>query len=481
MPIMKTLTLGNTQYTIVGSGSDSLPAGYAYADSIPENADHSIKYILPDGYIWEWRDQETTVVVPYNANTGIINQVPAVSQTDETLYTENGVLLSERILWDDSWTEYEKQPTAITISGISQLVKAYNSPIIVYYYKKDGSYLTAMQATQMHSIGAASNDNPIALPITFNLADNNVYPINNIGHVRVLLGISASGAITANDVVNVVINVPFYDTEQSVSGGSWVNTGTKYTPSEDGDDSELESRVDDLETSVSALQDDVEIKDEGKILYAVGDSITYGYGVGGNNFSWVKHVIDRNGYDATNSRNLGESGLGFCTTSTSNHTIQDIVGGTDFSGADIVTVALGLNDWKNSSVTLSDFWTGMEYVFNKIRTDNPYCKLFFILPFNARFLGTFASFYCLGSKGEGNASLCYGNTLQTFLNLIKAKLQEATFQAFHIQTIDMMECPAINRHNIETALIDYTHPSAQTQAALGKEIARRIMLADGAR
>lgn len=64
---------------------------------------------------------------------------------------------------------------------------------------------------------------------------------------------------------------------------------------------------------------------------------------------------------------------------------------------------------------------------------------------------------------------------------IKDKLEDATFRAYRIQVIDMTECQAINRHNITEALIDYTHPSAATHVALGKEIARRIMLADGAR
>ena len=437
---------------------------YLFVDEIPANADHSNKYVLPDGYIYTWQEH-----TEYNANNAnaLLNMKPNTSANYDSTSAQSGVLTSDVIPWDSSWTSWEQTPTALTISGSGSLVPAYNSPIIVYYYKQDGSYKTAMLVSQMHSLGMPSNSDPITLPISFNLADNNLYPINDIGYVRVLLGISTSGNITAEDVAGLKISVPFYDSGPAESG--WYSTGVKYATTEQ------------LESQIAELQDN-EIKvSTNQILYAVGDSITYGYGVGGNSGSWVHHVIERNGYDATNSLNLGESNLGFCTTSVSNHTIQDIVGGTDFSGADIVTVALGINDWKSSGATLSAFWAGMQYCFNKIRTDNPYCKLFYILPFNVAIgNSSYANFYGLGFVGDSDPTKPYSYALQTFINMIKDKLEEPTFKSYRINVIDMTECAAINRHNIQTALSDGLHPTAATHIELGKEIARRIILASGA-
>lgn len=479
MPIMRTLKLGNTVYTISG-GSGSLPAGYEYVDSIPANADHSIKYILPDGYIWEWQSSGGSSTVPHNANTGIINQAPQTGQNYDTLITQSGVLTSDKIPFSADWvpSSADRANSTIKVSGIAKLVPAYyNSSIIVYYYKADGTYITALRTSQIASLNRAALGSEISLPVEWYIKDSDYGSStwDQVGYVRVLLGISASGNITAQDVANVIINVAYYDAESEGSGGAWVNTGIQYTPGS-GDISDLTLRVSALESDVDDLQSEVEMQDSPKILYAVGDSITYGYGVGGNSGSWVKHVIDRNGYDAVNSRNLGESGLGFCTESTSSHTVQDIVGSTDFSGADIVTVALGINDWKNYNALLTDVWSGMEYVFGKIRTDNPYCKIYFIVPFNVS-IGTsaYATFYGLGYTGDSNTLRPYAHTLLEFIGMLKERFTMSPLNGYNVQIIDLTEGVAINRHNITTALMDNLHPTAETQAVLGKVIAQILL------
>ena len=458
----------DTQYPSALAVKKAIDAAnpYVFVNEIPQDADHSKKYVLPDGYIWEW--QEGTPSVPYNANTGIINKRPPTNQNYETaLLNQSGTLVSELIPFDASW-KYSSDGSYghladIQISGISKIVPAYNSSVIIYYYRRDnGNSLGAALSQQMYTLNYTPNTNDITLPVQFSLMDQNVSfaagqgvdisnPGATIGYVRVMIGISTAGDITENDVKDVVINVPFYDTPGIPDG--WANTGQKHS------DYILDS-VFDVKTNQK--------------LYVVGDSIAYGYGGSGIRLdSWVKYAIEHNGYDAENSLNLSESGLGFCTTSTKSHTITDIVGGTDFAGADVVVVALGINDWK-SSATLAQFWTGMEYCFNKIRTDNPYCKIYYLLPFNISYSGAYASFYGLGFKGDSDASKCYGHTLREFINLIKAKLSEPTFKAFDIHVIDMVECAAINRNNITTALFDNLHPSAATQEVLGKEIARFI-------
>ena len=458
--------------------------GYIFADEIPQDADHSAKYVLPDGYIYVYG--EHTYHRVYNAATGgLLNKRPAMNQPVDYSETQNGILLSAPIPWDSSWTQWEKTPTIIRISGIEQLVPVWNNNAIqIWYYKTDGRFKFMLSQQSIHSFvgGTPAAGDSIALPCEFNMADNNFYPLEGTGYVRVWLGISADGAITADDVKDIVINVPFYD--EDVTATEWYNTGERYIS-----DPQVAQNTEDiaaLDTRVTALEEDSGsgggiTVNTNQVLYAVGDSITRGAAAGGEDYAWPKHVIDINGYDATNSRNLGQNGLGFDTAATSSgDTIKDVVDNTDFSAADIVTVALGCNDWKNSNALLTNVWANMEYCFNKIRTDNPYCKLFYILPFNMSFMGTFATFYCLSGKGDSNPLCPYSYTLMQYINMIKDKLATPTFQAFHINVIDMVECAAINRQNITTALADQVHPTAATQAELGKEIARRIVLADGA-
>ena len=471
---------------------ESLEPEYIFVTEIPSNADHSKKYVLPDGYIWEWR--EGSAGVPYNANTGIINKRPPTNDSYEAaMLNQSGTLVSELIPFDASW-KYSSDGSYghladIQISGINKLVPAYNSSVIIYYYRRDnGNSLGAVLSAQMHTLNNTPNTDDITLPVQFSLMDQDIYfsgvdtsnPGATIGYVRVMIGISTAGNITENDVKDIVINVPFYDVP--ATSGGWVNTGVKHPDYDHGlPDGGTAGQVLTKTADGEAWQD-IEFSNalnvqSGQILYAVGDSITYGYGIGGNEYSWVKHVIQHNGYDAVNSRNLSQNGLGFCTNSTSNNSLANIIGATGFfTGVDIVTVALGINDWKNTSATLTAFWSGMEYCFDKIRTDNPYCKVFYILPFNASYMGNLSSYYCLGTRGDSDTSKPYGHTLQGFINMIKAKFEEPTFKAFNVNVIDLTECPELNRRNITTALFDNLHPSAETNVKLGQDIARRIIL-----
>jgi hypothetical protein len=200
-----------------------------------------------------------------------------------------------------------------------KLVQGYNNnAVIIYFYRRDnGNSLGAALAKDLVSLNRPSAGRNIALPVQFSLMDESVFftgmdtanPGATIGYVRVLIGISTAGSITEDDVKDVVINVPFYDTSGTEAG--WVSTGAKHPDY-------IADSIFDVSTN--------------QTLYVVGDSIAYGYGGSGGAKvdSWVKHAIEHNGYNA-NSMNLSESGLGFCTTSTKSHTINDIVGGTDFS------------------------------------------------------------------------------------------------------------------------------------------------------
>ena len=90
---------------------------------------------------------------------------------------------------------------------------------------------------------------------------------------------------------------------------------------------------------------------------------------------------------------------------------------------------------------------------------------------------TYNNFYCLGFSGDNNQNNCYSATLQQFINRIKAKFDEPAYRALNVELIDLTECNAINRHNIDTNTIDGLHPTADAHKELGKEIARILALA----
>jgi lysophospholipase L1-like esterase len=483
----QTLTPAQQAQARENIGAMKKPDEYEFADEIPQDADTTKKYVLPDGYIYEYGTHTYHRV--YNAaEGGLLNKAPALNQGINYTDDQPGAFYSAPIPWDSSWTQWEKTPTIIRISGLDQLVPVkWNNAIQPWYFKGDGSYKNMISQQSIHSFvgGTPAAGDSISLPCEFNMADNNFYPLEGTGYVRIFLGIS-DGAITADDVANLVINVPFYD--EDVTATEWYNTGERYisdpqVAQNTEDIAALDTRVTDVESNIDDLREAIDdggsVPQTNQVLYAVGDSITRGAVAGGEDYAWVKHVIDINGYDAESSLNLGQNGLGFDTAATgSGDTIKAIVDRTDFSAADIVTVALGCNDWSNSNALLENVWANMEYCFNKIRTDNPYCKLFYILPFNMSFLGTYNSYYCFGAKGDSNPLCPYAYTLQQFNGMIKSKLSESTFQAFRINVIDLTEGAAINRHNILTALADQVHPTAETQTALGREIAPLLRIVD---
>ena len=477
---------------------------YLFVNEIPDDADHSKLYVKPDGYIYVWHDAAPGKT--YNANTGIINQRPTATGTYESFTSEPGVLTSELIVFSDDW-QYSSSDSAaqkeiirarseVVISGL-QCIKpisgsaGYQSAIKVYYYREDGSIIGAANSSQLHSLLPSGESVRIAqaitaelsLPLSFYIKDNNATGSggdwSNVKYVRIMLGISSSGSITEDDIADLVISIPYYDVPET--SGSWVSTGVKHP----------------YYSLTGEVTDKVFQMNTGQVLYVVGDSIAAGYVGDGVPLvdSWVKHVVDRNGYaplgnEPTDSNNLSISGIGFCHPITKNGVqmnAQDIVDAADFSPADIVIVALGINDWKSrpTMVSLEDFYSAMYHVFYKIRSDNPYCKIYYVLPFNGHRTfgegssnGTFETFYWLNTKirASGYDYYCGGQTLLSFINLIKAKFDESSFKALRVSLIDMVECEAINRHNITTALADGLHPTAATHVVLGKEIARRIAL-----
>ena len=218
---------------------------------------------------------------------------------------------------------------------------------------------------------------------------------------------------------------------------------------------------------------------EKPVWYALGDSITQGFysymngdtpAISTTTNCWAKIVADKAGFSLTN---YGVGGSGFVHNATVGDHLnaRDHIDTIDFSSADIVTIAFGINDWKGSNTFGSfndDITTGgtvysnMRYVIEKILTDNPECKVFIITPINASKYG----------NQSGNWSLSHtinGKTLEDMF-----QLEKTVADYYGIELIDMTHSSVFNRINCPALLVDGVHPTLRGHQLMGAELSRRI-------
>lgn len=216
--------------------------------------------------------------------------------------------------------------------------------------------------------------------------------------------------------------------------------------------------------------------------YALGDSITQGYYSTGKNAmaitteNWVKFAAQRMGCTVTNY-GIGGSGYMDNVHATDHKNAKEKVADIDFTGADLVTLAYGVNDWKYGYPlgSMADDVAGgtsvianMRYVIEKIISDNPNCKIIVITPLNCRGYdydyGSEATNYGLGYVIPEN-----GKTLQDFFNGIKE-----VCEYYGIEMIDQTHNSVVNRKSIVSLLKDGVHPSLDCHKALGHELGKKI-------
>lgn len=218
---------------------------------------------------------------------------------------------------------------------------------------------------------------------------------------------------------------------------------------------------------------------EKPVWYAIGDSITQGFysymngdtpAISTTTNCWAKIAADKAGFSLTN---YGVGGSGFVHNATVGDKLnaRDHIDTIDFSGADMVTIAFGINDWKGSDTFGSfndDITTGgtvysnMRYVIEKILTDNPECKVFIITPINASKYG----------NQSGNWSLSHtinGKTLEDMF-----QLEKTVADYYGIELIDMTHQSTFNRLNCPVLMVDGVHPTLKGHQLMGAELAQKI-------
>ena len=230
-----------------------------------------------------------------------------------------------------------------------------------------------------------------------------------------------------------------------------------------------------------------------KVWYAIGDSITNGKdGADTNadrwtlNSGWIKYVMEENGYDTERSKNLGVSAIGFNTKANYDSLyIRDVIECSDavkngatvkskwgtytLADADIITVALGINDWKNSAITIKEYFDEMEYCLKRIREINPSCDIYYIMPFNM-IIGEKLNNYALGYKNPAStSSYCYGNTLSEFKQMIRDKFALGEFG-----DVKLIDIEPLTVDEMDLYLPDKIHPNSEGYEIIGRKIAEKM-------
>lgn len=219
--------------------------------------------------------------------------------------------------------------------------------------------------------------------------------------------------------------------------------------------------------------------------FAIGDSITRGmyaeYGAssssGPTDYGYPYWLGVENGYTVVN---LGESGGGYASIGNqTNSNCKDIVDANAFTGADIITIAFGVNDWKNATqdVILGSMAStagdgtvigNMKYSIEKLYEKAPKAQLIVMLPFNTNrvFAGMDANAMTLENNWAFGYAYRHNQTLEDYRAAIRT-----CAEYYNVRVIDLEEILPINRLNIRYMCGDGLHPTIAFYKQMGHVLA----------
>jgi len=202
------------------------------------------------------------------------------------------------------------------------------------------------------------------------------------------------------------------------------------------------------------------------VWYALGDSITQGYnssldanGEGKLNLNasrcWALFLSASTGWKLNN---VGVGGSGFVHNGTvlDKLNARDHVDTINFQGAEVITIAYGVNDWKYNMKlgTMEDdiakggtFYSNMRYIIEKLQKDCPDAEIVVISPLNCSRYGSADKNWGLGYKFSNNG------TLQDIYDAMKKVCDH-----YGLPLIDILHNEEING-DIVNWLPDGVHPS----------------------
>ena len=218
---------------------------------------------------------------------------------------------------------------------------------------------------------------------------------------------------------------------------------------------------------------------EKKKWLAIGDSITYGVYSYFTDFDsdtatksttihcYVNIIATDNNYEITNK---GIRGMGYVASGSNKITLPDVMNeiASDTTEYDLITCALGINDYNTSSVAIGDINTEntlkyrVKILLDQLTTQYQSSKIIFISPLNCRREGTASTKYNLNYNKNNR-------TLQDVSNAIKE-----VCDLYTVQYIDLLNNSPININNIKTLLPDKTHPSARLHTLLAYQLEKYL-------
>ncbi len=433
--------------------------------SIEEMTDHTKQYVL-DGYIYESRtvvvEGETTYPNEFTPAADKLNL--RLSGTSGSSSSSNGSFITDFIEVTDDFAT----ASTYTVRMNKEAILGTQSKVVFY----DGNNSRVGANILVSGTNTSIVDGTTVSDIKTQGDSSSVLPTDwtKVAVIKLQYQLKTT-ALEMADINDVTVTL---DAKKAVGETTtkteFVNTGESYNTPTDNNSliQKNASDIADLQAEVEALKNNgssgsTSASQSDTVWYAIGDSITAGYGVSKSE-CWVSHVLKYNGYDSTKSKNLGVSGIGFVRTDPTNgKTIRTVVDENSFANVDLVTVAVGINDWKESC-SVDTMKTEMVYCFDKILSDNPYCKIFFITPIN-KIIGTQENNYALGYEVNGI-------TMEQFVTTQMSVCKERG-----IEYIDMAHSSVVNRQNMATVFSDNTHPNAACHLAMGRELARKITFA----
>lgn len=227
-------------------------------------------------------------------------------------------------------------------------------------------------------------------------------------------------------------------------------------------------------------------------IYCIGDSITKGMyaeigessSTGPTTYGYPYWIGKYNNYSVVN---LGESGAGYAnkgTDTTSNG--KDIVDNNTFDDADIITIALGVNDWKGdtqevalgSMSSLSGDGTvigNMKYMIETLADPTngkaKKAQIIVMLPMNTNrvFSGMDSSQMTLANNWAFGYAYRNSQTLEDYRDAIKE-----CADYYNVKVIDLEEVCPINRLNIRQVVGDGLHPTIAFYKQMGMALAPLI-------
>lgn len=218
--------------------------------------------------------------------------------------------------------------------------------------------------------------------------------------------------------------------------------------------------------------------------YALGDSITQGFysyldadGMATLGLDpqrcWAALAAESTGWELTNY-GVGGSGYVHEGTVLDKLNARDHVDTIDFSGADLVTLAYGVNDWKydmplgtmEDNVLCGDtFYSNMRYCIEKIRSDNPEVQIIVISPINCSRYGSADTGWGIGYSFEQSGTL---------EDIFQAELEICEY--YGIPLIDMLHgSTTVTTANAPDVLPDGVHPSLDCHAELALELMQKAV------